>query len=412
MKPWCILRAAATVLLVLAVISSAGCWSRREIQEIGFALLIGLDHAAEEGKVMITVHIAKPFSLLAAGAGTAEEKAYWQVSSTGRTVFDAWRNLRQQSPRRPLLHHSRFIVFGEEFARSGIREALDFFYREGEVRETNFVVVAKGAKASEFVWGEYELEPMPSRGALGVIKQVAQELSTIVMVTLNDFLQMMEAEGIEAVASRAEQVWRPPSQDPRGQLKNEVIAVSGRETGAAAFKGDKLAGWLDKVQARGLQWVRGKVRSGILVIEQPGKENKLASIEILRATSTVTPKISEGRPSIQIKVDAVGVIGEVQEYLDPMASEEIWASMERRMAEAIRHEIEAALDIAKHEFNSDIFGFGAAFARRYPKEWDGLKRKWDEEFPKLDVEIEVKTIIRRSGLTRRSMQLVRRKEEV
>lgn len=61
MKPWCILRAAATVLLVLAVISSAGCWSRREIQEIGFALLIGLDHAAEEGKVMITVHIAKPF---------------------------------------------------------------------------------------------------------------------------------------------------------------------------------------------------------------------------------------------------------------------------------------------------------------------------------------------------------------
>lgn len=83
MKPWCILRAAATVLLVLAVISSAGCWSRREIQEIGFALLIGLDHAAEEGKVMITVHIAKPFSLLAAGAGTAEEKAYWQVSSTG-----------------------------------------------------------------------------------------------------------------------------------------------------------------------------------------------------------------------------------------------------------------------------------------------------------------------------------------
>lgn len=212
------------------------------------------------------------------------------------------------------MHHSRFIVFGEEFARSGIREALDFFYREGEVRETNFVVVAKGAKASEFVWGEYELEPMPSRGALGVIKQVAQELSTIVMVTLNDFLQMMEAEGIEAVASRAEQVWRPPSQDPRGQLKNEVIAVSGRETGAAAFKGDKLAGWLDKVQARGLQWVRGKVRSGILLIEQPGKENKLASIEILRATSTVTPKISEGRPSIQIKVDAVGVIGEVPEY--------------------------------------------------------------------------------------------------
>jgi spore germination protein KC len=301
-------------------------------------------------------------------------------------------------------------VFGEEFARGGIREAIDFFSREGEVRETNTVVVAKGVKASEVVLNEFELERMPAEGALGIMRIAVQELSTTVMVTLNDFLQMLETEGHEAIASRAELVRRPPSEDPRGELKRETISVSGRETGAAAFKGDKLVGWLDKTQTRGLQWVRGKVRSGIIVIEQPEEENKLASIEILRADSTVTPKISKGRPSILIRVGALGNLGEVQEYFDPMESQRIWTSMERRMAEAIRHEIEAALDIAKHEFNSDIFGFGAEIRRKYPKEWMDLKDKWDEEFPKLDVEIKVETSLRRAGLTRRSMRVVRKEE--
>ncbi len=397
--------------IVPVVLSMTGCWSRKEIEDIGFVLSIGVDHAAEEGEIMITVHIAKPFAISTGVAGAVDEKPFWQVSSTGHTVFEAWRNLRQQSPRRPLLHHSRFIVFGEEFARGGIREAIDFFSREGEVRETNTVVVAKGVKASEVVWNEFELERMPAEGALGIMKIAVQELSTAVMVTLNDFLQILEVEGHEAVASRAELVRRPSFEDPRGELKRETISVSGRETGAAAFKGDKLVGWLDKTQTRGLQWVKGKVRGGIIVIEQLETEDKLASIEILRASSAVIPKIVDGRPFVLIKVGALGNLGETQEYFDPMESQEIWISMERRMAEMIKHEIQAALDIAKYEFNSDIFGFGAEIYRKYPKEWMKLKDRWDEEFRKLDVEIEVETSLRRSGLTRRSIQVVRKEED-
>ncbi len=406
MKAWRWARVAVILTMVLVVVSVAGCWSRKEIEDIGFVLSVGVDHAAKEGEIMVTVHIAKPFAISMGVSGAVDEKPFWQVSSTGHTVFEAVRNLRQQSPRRPLLSHSRFIVFGEELARGGIGDVIDFFAREGEVRETSVVVVAKDVKASEVVWNEFELERIPSEGALGIMKIAVRELSTTVMITFNEFLQMLEAEGSEPVASRAELVRRPPSEDPRGELKRETISVSGRETGAAVFKGDKLVGWLDKTQTRGLQWVKGKVRSGIIVIEQPEEENKLASIEILRAHSTVTPKISNGRPSILIKVGALGSLGEVQEFFDPMESQKMWTSMEQRMSEVIRQEIEAALDIAKHNFNSDIFGFGCAICRKYPKEWADLKDKWDEEFPKLDVDIEVKASLRRSGLARRSVRIV------
>ena len=125
----------------------------------------------------------------------------------------------------------------------------------------------------------------------------------------------------------------------------------------------------------------------------------------------MTPKVVGGRPSVLIKVGALGNMGEVQEFFDPMESEKIWVSMEQRMAEVIRQEIEAALDIAKHDFNSDIFGFGCAICRKYPEEWAALKDKWDEEFPKLNVDIEVKASLRRAGLARRRVRIVRAGED-
>jgi len=57
-----------------------------------------------------------------------------------------------------------------------------------------------------------------------------------------------------------------------------------------------------------------------------------------------------------------------------------------------------------------IFGFGAEISRKYPKEWTDLKDTWDDEFPKLNVEIDVETSLRRSGLTRRSIHAVRKEE--
>ena len=52
------LRIATIFVVVPVVLFVTGCWSRREIEDIGFVLSVGVDHAAKEGEIMITVHIA------------------------------------------------------------------------------------------------------------------------------------------------------------------------------------------------------------------------------------------------------------------------------------------------------------------------------------------------------------------
>ena len=49
-----------------------------------------------------------------------------------------------------------------------------------------------------------------------------------------------------------------------------------------------------------------------------------------------------------------------------------------------------AVNMAQNELKTDIFGFGEAIHRRYPRLWEKIKDDWDDEFVRLPVNITVK----------------------
>ena len=100
MTTTCWARITIILLIVWVAVSSAGCWSRKEIEDIGFVLSIGVDHAAEPGEIMITVHIAKPFAISTGVAGAVDEKP--SASKQHRPYCVRGMEESPQSPRRPL----------------------------------------------------------------------------------------------------------------------------------------------------------------------------------------------------------------------------------------------------------------------------------------------------------------------
>lgn len=388
----------ALVLGLLVAIAATGCWNRKELETLGIVTMVGVDEAEEEGKIQLTIHLAKP-SATGAGEqrGAVQEKPFWVVNSTGYTVFEAGRNFLSQSPRRLFWAHNRFIVIGEGLARKGTQDIVDWFARDGETRLRAWIVVAKGAKASDMLQTEFELERIPSEGLLGILLASRARLSTTAESTLNDFLQGLEGEGVEPVASLGEIVPRPQKFDIRGELSREKVGASTRLTGAAVFKNDRLVGWLNKPETRGFNWIVDRVRSGAIIIKQPDEEDKFIGIAILRARGGFRTEVEGDRVSVTVNVKAEGNLGDTQRFVDPLQSPEAWARMERRMATVIKNEIVAAVAKAQ-ELGSDIFGFGAELNRSNPKKWAELKEQWDEEFPRVDVRVEVKAKLRRSGL--------------
>lgn len=393
----------------VAALAVSGCWDRREIETLAFVLAAGIDRDETTGQVQVTAEVARPGAVsggvTTGGGNTAGQKAIWLVVASGRTTYEAIRNLARQSPRRLYWAHNRWIIFGEAAARDGLLKYIDHFTRDGQTRRRVGVLVAKGSTAADFLQVEFELSKVPAEGGIGLVENVTLATSSFIDADLNDFLVRLESEGVEPVAGRVDTIVKAAPEEPPGSLERKVIAKSPAALGGAAFKGDRFVGWLSETEARGWNWIAGKARGGIVVVQPPGGEGGLVGLALLGGKAEVSPRLKDGKVIIEVKIDARANIGDLTgcpASLDPRSNPAVIPVLEGLLARAIKNEITQVLTRSQVEFRADIFGFGAAVHQSLPKEWQGLKDRWDEEFSRLEVMVEVKATILDPGRTVRS----------
>jgi len=169
-------------------------------------------------------------------------------------------------------------------------------------------------------------------------------------------------------------------------------------TGTAVFKNDKMVGELTKEETRGLLWVLGKVQSGIIKVNCPDSQKKI-SLEITDASSKIIPEIKDNKLQVKVIIKEEANLGEQACYKD-LTQPKNWQSLENRQAQLIRQEILAAFAKAQ-KFNSDFFGFGNAFHKKYPDLWKDIEDKWDQYFPSIELIVDVKAELRAAGMIRK-----------
>ncbi len=382
---------AALLLIVLLTGLLGGCWSRREITEVAVVLGTGVDLAAD-GRIRLTVQIARPgaFAGPAEGGGGGKEPACWVISAEGTTVQDAERRLAMKIPRDIYWGHSIILVIGEEMARKGAGVVTDFFQRDREPREIMWLMVAKG-EAKDFL-ETYSALAKTSAQAAGFLTRMKTGYS----VYLREYAEMLASKGVQPVVTAVEV--KEAGVTPGPEQEKESPGLKQVELcGAAVFKEDKLIGWLDAYETRGLLWLKGEAEKGAIIVPSPGDPDKEVSIRIRRGSAKVTPEYDGEKLRFDVTIRAEGDMVEQQSSEDLAKPEKIKA-LEKGMAGEITKRAAIALEKAQNEYGADIFGFGEAFRRKYKKDWQELKDRWDEEFARAEVAIAVEARVREIGL--------------
>ncbi|MDK2985716.1 MAG: spore germination protein [Clostridia bacterium] len=371
------------IIFIIFILSIAGCWNRRELDTLAIVFGVGIDKAKKPGNIEITAQVIKPGEMKSpqGGSGGGGEKPYWNLTSSGKTIFSAVREFTHKSNRKLYFPHNEIIIFSEDIAKEGIRKYMDFFIRDPEIRRLVWVLVAKG-NASEVLETKAILEKVPARNIAQLIEARAAT-SQASAVRLQEFLTRLMSKTTAPIASVIEIT----------REKKEKIA---RLIGTAVFKDDKLVGYLNKSETRGLLWVIGEVKSGIIVVKSPGGNGEV-SLEIIHASSKIIPEIKDNNIHIRVEITEEGNLGE-QTSAEDLTSLPAWTVLERRQSEAIHNEVRRALKKAQ-ELNTDIFAFGEAVHRKYPELWKDIENRWDEYFPNIEVTINVNAKLRRSGMT-------------
>ncbi|KZL92412.1 spore germination protein B3 precursor [Clostridium magnum DSM 2767] len=366
---------------------TTGCWNNRDLTKRSFAVAVGIDKN-EENKIEVTMQVVKPQMIKGTSEGglRSKENAVWTLSSTGETTFDAIRNFLKMVDRKIFLTHIQIIVIGERLAREGVMETLDFFERDQEANFQSFVLVAKNITAKEIINAKTGIGQIPAVHITDTLKNNTA-LSKTKDTKLFDLMKDIRSSGKNAIIGTIE------TSNNRGGASVENMKIEG----TAAFEKDKMIGWLDAKQTRGILFAEDKVKSTIIYFSDPSKEDKKVSIEVLRSEGKKYTTAANGKPEFNIQIKLDGNIGE-QQSAEDLTKPNNLKIIESETSKIIESEIQDVVSFAKKELKSDIFGFGELFHKKYPDEWKKMSSNWDEEgFTEAEINIEVTAKIRGSG---------------
>jgi spore germination protein KC len=376
-----------TVLVLFSLSITAlflsGCWDRTEINDLAIITAAGLD-ITEDQKIELSVNIyatktsgGKQMGGLSGGDGGGGGQTIVR-SAEGLNMADAVSKLQQMLPRKVFWGQCEIFIFGERLAKQGIDEPMDYMIRHPTPREHANVFVSKGL-AKEVL----QLQPSIERNVAEVLREMAKS-QTGLNITMKELAQMMAGKAKAAVVP-----WMEIS-----QVNQEASPFL---NGSAIVKNGKMVGRMNDIATRGVMWLRNEIKQATVTVSPKNTEGYV-SLQLIRSHTELVPHIHGDNWSITVKIETLDDIVENTTDLNLMEPKLVKA-LETELGTDIENRVKMALTQAQKKMNADIFNFGDAFYHKYPKEWKQVKDRWDEIYPKVEIELEMNAKVTRPGLS-------------
>jgi spore germination protein KC len=280
----------AFYIKILAMISIlnllvTGCSITREPEDFAYALLIGIDHGAEN-IYRISYLISNPRQLAPGGGsdgGTGREEASIVVTLESPSIYASMNMVNSFVGKRITLMHAKGLIFSESMARDGLMSQLVAAMMQfREMRGTAFLVVSKESPQNVL---ENIKTPLESNPAKYIELLAASSVYTgfFPNVQIQEFYNNLKAEGINnicALGNPSDEKLPPHSgQGKQGNYKSEGGYTAGEmdkkggppleAMGAAVFDNTKMVGELNGDETKICSMFRGKFNNSIFSFIDP-----------------------------------------------------------------------------------------------------------------------------------------------
>ncbi|KAF0817305.1 MULTISPECIES: Ger(x)C family spore germination protein [unclassified Cytobacillus] len=370
--------------LTLVFITLTGCWSSKEIEDLGLIIATAVDLETNEqdtGNVfkltnqLVTAETANN----ATNGGQAQVRPYKNITETGDAVIPALRNMVLQSDKRAFGEHAKIVVLGEELARSyNLEQVLDFFRREQELRPSTLFVIAEGNASKTLESAEPTVIP-----AIQLVEMIQGADRTTKILT---HMPMAKIEGLLNSGNSF-------------LLQSVAAEKNGRKLSGAAMidgKTKTLRAFLDDKEVEGVTWIKGKGKGG-LVNSYDEETRQPIVYESMSMKSKIKPSVNKGSISFTVKIETEGRIAEQWDINRKSFDEKNMKKAEKATEKEIRRLAEKVLEKTQKEYKMDVLGFGKSLQISYPQEWNKVKNNWDATFSEVPVKFIIDVSIKEMG---------------
>lgn len=353
----------AIIYLVIGVTVFTSCFNYRDINKLLFATAVIID-VNEEKQPIIYIEAFKAVE----GTETGQRLIF---RGRGKTSFEALRNINLGTSFKFNVTQCKALIFTTKAAEVGIDKFIDFYHRDQEFLNRQYVCIYKGEienlcnteiKENKYI-GDFLKRLLDNVGAA----------SRATHLTINEYLNQ------RLVGDKANIIPIIEVKLDVGGDKKIVI------NGSAVVKNDKMVSEIPREMGQGFNFLLNNVKSGTLEITNPNFKNEYITLEILKSKTDTKLKLENDRLIVNKNIKVKTVIAEVQEGLN------ITKQSLNEIKEVAQDNIKKACYQIFEEYKEkdiDIFDITEELERKYPKAEIGDVIGKTDLFVDVKVEIE------------------------
>ncbi|MFD1957281.1 Ger(x)C family spore germination protein [Paenibacillus thailandensis] len=375
------------------------------MNELRITTATGVDY--EDGKWLVSYQTIIPSSIVSGigvvSGGTNQPGIH--VFSVKAETFNKAKFLSNlETSRRVYVGHDKVIVIGRKAAENGITQLVDSYLRGTEERATVYLMVIE-SKASDLLKKLVPPEKLPGQSYSEILEKETRLVSAFPKKSVFQFALSLYSDsrsiGIPVVsligrerndsAKNLESIDALKSTAPELKLTLSKLAI---------FRDDRLVGFLNRKESRGLSWLTDQIIETEMTFPCSAGSKQLSSVLVYASSTNVKPTKTGNGFAMRVRIKANGDLME-STCTEDLSNPQVISALEQTLEAQIADDVNAAWR-ALQRLGADTAGFADKIHRKFPHDWRRVKTDWEREFKKIQLNVEVKAIIRRPGLIQNS----------
>lgn len=393
------------IIIIFLPIFLTGCWDRKDLEELAYVSVIGVDKGKEEGMFKITYQIPSTESQTQGGKTQSIEDSS-EIVTFAAPDYVTGRDLATASVTRRLnFSHIRVLIISQEVAKTPENyRAIFGSLREREFRRNTYILVSK-EKAEDFIKGNApKLESSPHK-FYDYMSRRWVEVGLVPISTVNDFAERFELKSsllLTAYGSTRmsgineygyESNYLPGEIDKTGGNPTQII-------GSAVFKGEKMIGTLTGEETRLalLLSMGSKADNMHVTFPDPFAIDKRMTANLTKqGAAKVRVDISEDAPKIDVDVAIDLKLLSIPSKVNYAEDKEKQEVLKKHFSTYMQARTMNLIKKTQEELEGEPFQWSLAARKKFWSLEEFFNYNWMEKYPSAKIKVTYNIKLKSTG---------------
>ena len=384
------------ILSLFILFCLTGCWNYNELNDYSIVSGVAIDKKDDKYEASVLISNSPKSNSNESNSSQSQVVVY---SGKGDSIFSALKQIGLISPKELYFGSFSVLVISEEVAKDGIDSAIDFFARYPNARKNFYVVLSKDTKAKNTLKIMSPLSSFPSQKITDNIESTTQLQGIISSTNFNNLLSNVLNEGIETTINCIEIEGDKKEGSSQKNLESSEPKAYTKLGNIGIFKNDKLIDWANRDESLGINIINGNISEMFLDVKY---KDGYVVIDSTSFSSDVIVKLKNNKPTVNIKLSGEARIIEVEGDIN-LESSKVIEELQNKTNKKIKKRVNEAINLAIKN-KTDIFGFGKKFYQEYPKYFKSVKRDWNNNLDKIEINIKSDLMLKNKVSSKNSLE--------